>query len=343
MTNRAISSPVRARKIIQELREVASSFEQVVVAFSGGMDSTVALFLSLQALGREKLISCTVDWGIYFPSLARENVDYWVNELGVSHVYIPGREEMERIMRGGPSCNRCTKEAKLGTIRRYFGDRVLIVGGANQSDSWGKRGVKLLNNTYSPLFELNKEEIADLASFFSLPLRRIGENKLREGCLLKHLLKPLVSSYHGRAVVKSNEALLKSLNERNIERDIANVKIIGPLRHNIALINVRPLPSPDVREEIADSLSSIEEIDEISWVDGPLTLVARANLGQYRNPSSLYWLEKGKLQPEFAFPVTVCWMPSSNRKLHTFQVVDFKKENPRYDQCRNQEDLSSVL
>ena len=76
MTNRAISSPVRARKIIQELREVASSFEQVVVAFSGGMDSTVALFLSLQALGREKLISCTVDWGIYFPSLARENVDY---------------------------------------------------------------------------------------------------------------------------------------------------------------------------------------------------------------------------------------------------------------------------
>ena len=100
---------------------------------------------------------------------------------------------------------------------------------------------------------------------------------------------------------KSNEALLKLLNERNIERDIANVKIIGPLRHNIALINVRPLPSPDVREEIADSLSSIEEIDEISWVDGPLTLVARANLGQYRNPSSLYWLRKREAAARVCF------------------------------------------
>lgn len=47
---------------------------------------------------------------------------------------------MEEIMKTGPACNRCTKEAKLGTIRRYFGNRVLIVGGANQSDSWGKRG-----------------------------------------------------------------------------------------------------------------------------------------------------------------------------------------------------------
>ncbi|HXL02778.1 MAG TPA: ExsB family protein [Candidatus Atribacteria bacterium] len=337
------SSSVWAQDAIQKLREVASSFEQVVVAFSGGIDSTVALFLSLQALGKEKVISCTVDWDIYFPSLARENIDYWVKSLGVSHVYLPGRKVMEEIMKAGPSCNRCTKEAKLGTIRRYFGDKVLIVGGANQSDSWGKRGVKLLNNTYSPLFELSKEEIINLASSLSLPLLRIGENRLREGCLLKHLLKPLASPYQAQAVVKSNEILLKILKERNIERDIANVKIIGPLSRNVALVNVKPLPSLHLREEITAILSSIEEIDEVSWVDSPVTLIARANLGQYRNPSSLHWLEKGKLQPEFAFPLTIHWMPSSNRRLHTFQIVDFKKENTSYDQCRNQESFSSVL
>jgi len=343
MTDRTNPSLTRAQDVIQELKEVSSSFERVVVAFSGGMDSTLALFLSLQALGKEKVISCTVDWDIYFPSLARESVDYWVDNLGVDHVYLPGRKVMEEIMKTGPACNRCTKEAKLGTIRRYFGNRVLIVGGANQSDSWGKRGVKLLNNTYSPLFELSKEEIVNLASFLSLPLRRIGENKLREGCLLKHLLKPLASPYQAQAVVKSNEYLLKILNERNIERDIANVKIIGPLNRNIALVNVKPLPSLALREEITAVLSSIEEVDEVSWVDSPITLVVRANLGQYRNLSSLYWLEKGKLQPEFAFPITVRWMPSSNRRLHTFQVVDFKKENTNYDQCRNQESLSSVF
>jgi len=343
MIDRANFSLVRAQNVIQELREVASSFEQVVVAFSGGMDSTVALFLSLQALGREKVISCTVDWDIYFPSLARENVDYWVNNLGVNHIYLPGRKVMEEIMKTGPSCNRCTKKAKLGTIRRYFGDKVLIVGGANQSDSWGKRGVKLLNNTYSPLFDFSKEEIRELASFFSLPLRRIGENKLREGCLLKHLLKPLISPYHAQAVVKSNEFLLKILNEKNVERDIANVKIIGPLNRNAALVNVKPLPSLALREEITAILFSIKEINEISWVDSPITLVVRANLGQYRNSSSLYWLKEGRLQPEFASPITIQWMPSSNRKLRTFQVVDFKKENINYDQCRNQESFSSIL
>ena len=35
-----------------------------------------------------------------------------------------------------------------------------------------KRGK--LYNTYSPLFELSKEEIVNLASFLSLPLRRMG-------------------------------------------------------------------------------------------------------------------------------------------------------------------------
>ncbi len=70
MTDRTNPSLTRAQDVIQELKEVSSSFERVVVAFSGGMDSTLALFLSLQALGKEKVISCTVDWDIYFPSLA---------------------------------------------------------------------------------------------------------------------------------------------------------------------------------------------------------------------------------------------------------------------------------
>ena len=61
------------------------------------MDSTLALFLSLQALGKEKVISCTVDWDIYFPSLARESVDYWVDNLGVDHAvsytHLDGKKE----------------------------------------------------------------------------------------------------------------------------------------------------------------------------------------------------------------------------------------------------------
>jgi len=43
---------------------------------------------------------------------------------------------------------------------------------------------------------------------------RIGEHPGREGCKLKHLLKPLVSpEYHGRTVARANEMVLRVLRE----------------------------------------------------------------------------------------------------------------------------------
>lgn len=311
-----------AETLIAEIRAISVSFSKVVVALSGGLDSTVALFLSLLALGKDKVIACTVDWGEYFPEKARCQVLFLRDYFDVAHYFLPGKGTLEKIASGGPSCNLCTKKAKLGTIRNHFGNSVLIVGGANQSDSWGKRGTKFLFNTYSPLFDLEKEEIRGLASFFHLPVRRIGENSLREGCLVKHLLKPLVSPYHAQAVVRSNEILWQVLDEAGFERDIANVKIVGPLGKNQALINVQPLPPQYLREKIEDVLRKLPEIDGVIWVDEPVVLVVRANPGQYRNPETLFWLEKGRLQPDFAFPIQVKWMPSSNRRLRTFQVVE---------------------
>lgn len=308
--------------LVAEIREVGASFSRVVVAFSGGLDSTVALFLCLTALGREKVVACTVDWERYFPEKARRQVLFIREYFGIRHYFLPGKRLLEDVASGGPSCNLCTRKAKLATIKNYFGKDTLIVGGANQSDSWGKRGMKLLHNTYSPLFDLEKRHIQELATFFALPVRRIGENHFREGCIVKHLLKPLVSPYHAEAVIKSNELLWKILDEAFPEREIANVKIIGPLSRNQALINVRPLPPSPVRKRIEGELSNLPEIEDLIWVDEPVTLVVRANPGQYHNPEALFWLEKGRLQLDFAFPIKVRWMCSSNRRLRTFQVVE---------------------
>lgn len=311
--------------LCEEIREVASRFRKVVVAFSGGMDSTVALFLTLEALGRFQVSAVTVDWGPYLPEKARENIAFLVAHFGVEHVYIPGQKALEEVARGGPSCNLCTKRAKLGRIREYFGEGTLIVGGANKSDSWGHRGVKFLGDTFSPLFDLGKEEIAALAAFLGIPIRRIGENRVREGCFLKHLLKPLaVPSFHGKAVVESNALLLRLLDEASYPRDIANVTVIGPLSENIALINVWPLPEETFRKRIAEAISRIPEISKVAWVDAPLKLFVRANPGIYRNDLSRFWLARGRIQPDFAFPVECVFLPSTNRRLRTFQVVDYR-------------------
>lgn len=311
--------------ILEEIREVASRFRRVVVAFSGGMDSTLALFFTIEALGRSKVLACTVDWGPYLPEKARENIALLVEHFGVEHVYIPGQHALEEVARGGPSCNLCTKRAKLGRIREYFKEGTLIIGGANKSDSWGHRGVKLLGDTFSPLFDLTKEDIAFFAERFGIPIRRIGENRVREGCYLKHLLKPLaVPDYHGKAVVAANALLLRLLDEASYPREIANVTVIGPLAENIALVNVFPLPEESLRKRIVDTLATLPELSRVVFVDAPVTLFIRANLGIYRNDLSRFWLSRGRIQPDFAFPVECIFLPSTNRRLRTFQVVDYR-------------------
>jgi len=69
----------------------------------------------------------------------------------------------------------------------------------------------------------------------------------------------------------------------------------------------------------------VKEVDEFHIVDKPLELVIKANKGQFNNYHSRYWLEKGRLQPEFACPIKVRWLLTTNRKLKTFQVVDYNK------------------
>lgn len=323
MTNQNLASASPSVwAIVDQLRVVSCSFSKVVVAFSGGMDSTVALFLALLALNREKVLVCTVDWGPYFSRQARQNIEFIVKTLGVEHLYLPGQETIESVAKGGPACNLCTKKAKLGTIRNFFGADSLIIGGSNRSDSWGKRGIKLLDNTYSPLFELEKEDIWNIIHQFQIPIRRTGENKVREGCFLKHLYKPLVSSFHAQAVIESNQLLLDFVQQNHFPAEIANVKIIGPLKENIALVNLRPSVSPQIQSRISHELQGIAAIQKVIWVDKPLTLVARMNVGQYRNDEVRYWLHRGRIQPDFAWPVSIKWMPSTNRRLSTFQVVD---------------------
>ncbi|NLJ49327.1 MAG: ExsB family protein [Candidatus Atribacteria bacterium] len=314
----------RIQNVIEEIQAVAEDYERVVVAFSGGVDSTVALFLSLCALGREKVQACTIDWGEYFPYRARENIDFLVSYFQVSHRYLPGKTIIEEVVSRGPACNLCTKKAKLDNLQKSYGEKTLIIGGANQSDSWGIRGLKLVRNTYSPLFDFSKQEILQLCQMLNIPVRRIGENNIREGCVLKHLYKPLAAKIHGQAVVKANQILLQTIHQDGFKSEIANVKIVGTLQRNQALINLRPMPSPWLKSLLSQRISNLEEIDTVTWVEQSMTLIIRANPGLYRNYDSRYWIEKGKIQPDFVQPVSIQWMPSTNRRLRTFQVVDFQ-------------------
>jgi len=158
-----------------------------------------------------------------------------------------------------------------------------------------------------------------------IKILQIGENKFREGCKLKHLLKPLAAPhYHGQAAAEANELLLSVLEEEGYESVLANVKIIGPLNKNIGLANVYPLPKEKLKGKIIEGLKKVETLEEIVFLDKPTKLIIKANKGQFDNQHSRYWLEKGRLQPDFSVPIEVEWLLTTNKNLATFQVIDYK-------------------
>lgn len=309
--------------ILEEIRRT-SPREEIVIAFSGGLDSTIVSALAIKALGKEKVEAISVSFEEYSYSKGMKNIQDISKALDLPLKIILGRREQERVLKKGPACNKCTRIAKLGKVKKEASGR-LVLTGSNQSDTWGKRGIKLYGGFYAPLLKLNKEEIRKIADFLNLNILQIGENKFREGCKLKHLLKPLATPrYHGKAAAEANELLLSILKEEKYGSILANVKIIGPLNKNMGLVNVSPLPGKKLKEKIIEELKKVKVIEKVEFLDKPIKLIIKANKGQFNHQHSRYWLEKGRLQPDFSVPLELEWLLTTNKNLSTFQVIDYQ-------------------
>ncbi|MCS7233851.1 MAG: 7-cyano-7-deazaguanine synthase [Synergistetes bacterium] len=311
-------------RLIHEVKETLNGCE-VVVALSGGMDSSLALHLVSKALPKDKIKAVTLDYGIYTYDISKVSAKMVADDTGVKHFFINAKEIFESVHKRGQACNRCVR-TKLAIIRERFPGSIIVTG-ANLTDSWSRIGVKRFKDIYAPLLNLSKSEIKGFAEELGVRYYRIGEGVLREGCKVKHLWKPLVvPNYHGVAVCLTNDLLLSFLRDRNIQFDFANVKIIGPLSKNIALVNVSPSLPKEAKEALRKELLSIKEIDEVIFLEGKYILRVKANPSIYLVDSSKRDLEQGKFKKEISCEINVDWLLSGNRRLLTFHVVDALKE-----------------
>ncbi len=294
----------------------------MVVAFSGGLDSSVALWLAREAFDRSRLRAVHIDWGPYTYSGQKEKAFAFAQSLGLELEILDGRDRLEKILRYGPACNRCTRQAKLGLLRSKNPD-ALILTGANRSDSWGQRGQPLVAGVFAPLFQMEKEEIRSLAKAAGISVRPIGESDRREGCQAKHLLKPLaVPCFHGRAVCFANETLLAFLRQKGKSAELANVKIVGPLRENIAVVNVRPGLLQEEENKLALRLQDASlAVRRVIFAARPLRLTVLANPSLWGDAHARLAVEEGILRPSFTAPLTIQWNASANGRLFTFHVV----------------------
>jgi uncharacterized protein len=164
------------QKRLTELQEILVPYESALVAFSGGVDSSLALAVAARALPKHRVLAVTSNNETYLPSeldLARE----FAESIGVEHLVVNTRELDDPNYASNPT-NRCyfckstlyTDLAKLAEERGY----ACVVDGANKDDEGdyrpGRKAAKELG-VVSVLSEaqMTKADVRELAKYLGLP------------------------------------------------------------------------------------------------------------------------------------------------------------------------------
>jgi uncharacterized protein len=166
----------KAEKRLEVLETIVAPYGSALVAFSGGVDSSLALAICARALPKERVLAVTSNNETYLPSeldLARE----FAASLGVEHLIVNTRELDNPDYASNPA-NRCyfCKSTLYSDLSRIAGERgyACVVDGANADDEGdyrpGRKAAKELE-VVSPLSVagVDKAEVRELAQHLGLP------------------------------------------------------------------------------------------------------------------------------------------------------------------------------
>jgi len=170
----------------QKLTGILKELGRTVIAFSGGVDSTLLLYAASQALGKNAM-SVTIA-GPYIPKWEVEEALEFTNKFNISHEVI--EIEFPEALRKSPE-NRCyhCKSILFAGLKKYAAKRnAILIEGTNHDDLGDYRpGLKALRElkVRSPLLEagLTKQNIRDLSEKWKLPTW----NKPAYACLLTRI------------------------------------------------------------------------------------------------------------------------------------------------------------
>ncbi len=238
---------------VQKLKEILAGMGSVVVAFSGGTDSSLVLKVAHDVLGDQAVAMTAVSASL--PASDRLEAGQIARQIGAQHILVESAETANpAYLENTPNrCFFCKQEtyAKLAAFAEQHGFQA-IVDGTNADDTGDFRpGRKAAGEFHvrSPLLEagFTKAEIRSLSKELGLP----NWDKPAAACLSSRIPYGTTITLEALSQVERAEAVLHSLGLRQLR-----------VRHHGTVARIEAEPEDfarllEHRQEIVTSLKAI--------------------------------------------------------------------------------------
>jgi uncharacterized protein len=229
--------------------------DRVVVAYSGGTDSTLVAAVAARALGDRSVAVTAVSPSL--PPGELEEARSVAERLGISHrsVRTHETERPEYLANGVDRCYHCKSELYdvLGVVAEEAGGAT-VVSGANVDDLGDFRpGLRAANEhgVRHPLVEvgLSKSEVREAAKALGVPTW----DKPASACLSSRIAFGVTISVEQLSRVGRAERVLKDLGFRQ-----CRVRVHGDLvRIEVEPADVARLAEPGLRDRVVEAIAAL--------------------------------------------------------------------------------------